>query len=309
MVCGPVLPVEETAALWSGHLYPELTARGNPNKSRNVSSESMKEWRISLPLQPHLHVNSSGVKYFRSLHQGCNVRTSSSCQCRGGQAQGKGGTAVYRGFQGEVESPQPAPPRRAEYTGLMVDSKDIKPIRLASKGATDVVANYQDKTLVYLAIPKCASSSMKTYLRRSNAREIKRDQILKHEDRVTIVRHPVRRLISAYHFGWTHPHKINIPTFEEWWDVVKQNPAWDVHTQPTVELLDGGNLATEIRQLEQIDEWWGAWAAKWPWCFKYGPLLKQNVRRFEPVSIGPALEEEVMEKYAEDYALWRSAAI
>jgi hypothetical protein len=136
-----------------------------------------------------------------------------------------------------------------------------------------------------------------------NARAVKRRNVLD-VPQITIIRHPVERLISAYHFGWLKKHKAS-PDFETWWDYVKSKPTtWDLHTMPTVEILEGTN--PEIFRLEEIYDWWPTLERRWPFAFGFGPLGRTNMRRYEKISLPPALEDEVKEKYAEDLALWLS---
>ena len=187
----------------------------------------------------------------------------------------------------------------------------IKPVRTPAQGTIDAMSinNATNARFVYLAVPKCASSSMKNYLRRTKAVAVKRDTVMKYPDRITVVRHPVARLISAYNFGWRKKNQL-APEFNDWWFHVKQNPSWDVHTQPMVEIL--GTDFSEAFQLEEIDLWWPVFEKRWPWVFAFGPMYHTNRTRrslSEAVSLSQEVLEEIEEKYAEDVTLWQEAAV
>ena len=63
-------------------------------------------------------------------------------------------------------------------------------------------------------------------------------------DRWALLRHPVSRIISAYYFGW-HQKGEGLP-LEDWWEHVRQNPSFDAHTQPMVEILDGNFTHADV---------------------------------------------------------------
>lgn len=68
-VCGPVRPVGLTLALYSGHLYAEVTINGKPASSLIFSSVSINPGSIfeAPSPQPHLHASSLAEKCFNWL--------------------------------------------------------------------------------------------------------------------------------------------------------------------------------------------------------------------------------------------------
>lgn len=150
---------------------------------------------------------------------------------------------------------------------------------------------------VYLCVPKCASSTMSTYLRRCGAKAIGRKVAVGYHDRIAIIRHPLARTISAYNFGW----RAKGLSFEEWWDFVRQNPSFDRHTTPIVECLAGEY--SDVRRLEEIESWWHDWAEQWPWAFQELPGVV-NASKGGEVNLTAELIEDILDVYSEDLSLW-----
>lgn len=129
-----------------------------------------------------------------------------------------------------------------------------------------------DKLVLYAHVPKCGGSSVATYLRSrfgkiafTDTRHTRHDPLTvwsktspQHIDRqslsrlfpkgffdasFTIVRHPVGRLVSAYHFQLEVERKVpSISNFSEWLEEIKEmreeNPfLYDNHVRPMSEIV------------------------------------------------------------------------
>lgn len=158
---------------------------------------------------------------------------------------------------------------------------------------------------IYMTVPKCASSMFKTYLCWADGRPILRKDIGQYPLRWTAIRHPVSRIVSAYHFGWYKKGR-GLP-FDQWWFHVKQNPSFDMHTQPIVENLAGKQ--TRVNVLEEIELWWPLMHAELPWVFGAELPPTTNATRGTKVEIPQALREEICDVYADDLALWRASCL
>ena len=167
-------------------------------------------------------------------------------------------------------------------------------------------------TFTYISIPKCGSSSLRSYLgtgyvhKRELTHAADRDQ----SDTVfTVVRHPVARLISAFQAfwaprpAWQNAHNGN---FSDWWAYVRVHPTFDVHTTPQVDIIAG--RPAHIMQLEQIEVWWPECRVEFPWVFP-----KEIPHENRSKSIGLELTDKEVQDiervYAADLAIWRAAGV
>ena len=177
---------------------------------------------------------------------------------------------------------------------------------VSTKKPADLIVRVGDKSFVFLRVPKVASTAMSYYLNSKGAKALGREEALKHPDRVAFLRHPVERLKSAYRFGWVKRNMQVLP-FDLWWQEVRLNPSFDVHTMPQSVILQ--SHATETYQLEEIGLWWGALAAKYPFALDAREPARANESPSEAVSVPDDVYAEIMEIYAEDYTRWLEASV
>lgn len=188
---------------------------------------------------------------------------------------------------------------------------EIKPVRPPSKGLTNLVVEKDGHSLAYMQVPKAASSTFINYFHVRGGEVISVEAARAHNRLFAVIRNPVKRILSAYQYGWNKPGMVN-PSFEGWWEHVRQDLSWDVHTQPQVEILGREVVKrpnTYLFQMEQIDQWIEGLEQKWPWAFYSQRPTRTNVSRSEPISVEPSVLDDIRAKYAEDEALWRSADI
>lgn len=167
---------------------------------------------------------------------------------------------------------------------------EIKPSFIDAPGIDLYVPEHD---FAYLCVPKCGGSTMRSAL---GVEMVSRDVAMQATHRLAVIRHPLGRIISAWHSGWQ-----DVP-FDAWWEHVRKAPAWDIHTQPEVELVQG---ATEIRRLEDISSWWR----------EYRALPKQmpheNRSRYDWDALCDGLfhrcVEDILAVYADDVRLWHGA--
>ena len=177
---------------------------------------------------------------------------------------------------------------------------------ISARRPPDLLVKSSADSLVFLRIPKVASTAMTHYLNGKAAKPLGRKDSLKYPDRVAFLRHPVERLKSAYMSGWVKKGKP-VPPFEEWWEHVRVNPSWDIHTMPQSVLLQ--SHATEVYQIEEIGQWWPLLAAMYPFAFDANEPVRTNESRSADVSVSDEVYAEIMEIYAEDYERWLSASV
>lgn len=176
---------------------------------------------------------------------------------------------------------------------------DIRPINPPPARDLDVISRRHGATLVYVAIPKCATSTIKSCMFANTT--IGKADMAKHPNIFTAVRHPVDRIVSAYHYGWA---KKRIP-FDEWWNHVKQNPSWDIHTQPAADIINAVPGKVRVFQLEQIHRWWLIMQERYPGILR--PLGHSNKTEGEKVSPTAEQRREILMTYAEDFTIWLNA--
>lgn len=177
---------------------------------------------------------------------------------------------------------------------------------ISTKKPADILVRAGDQALVFLRVPKVASTAMSYYFNARGGKAIGRRDALKHPDRLAFLRHPVERLKSAYQWGWCKHGQRNVP-FNDWWDQVRVNPSFDIHTMPMSVHLQ--SHATEVYQLEEMALWWGGLVQKYPFAFNADMPLRANVRASEPVDVDAEVYVEIMAVYAEDYERWLKASV
>ena len=166
-----------------------------------------------------------------------------------------------------------------------------------------------ENQLVYLPIAKCGSSTFMLFFKTASKRVGSRRSQGQGVKRLVIVRHPVDRLVSAYYFAW-HNKGARRLWFNEWWQIVKENPRIDMHTEPMADLfkLYGVNQKDFIFQLEQIDQWWPVMAQELPQIFDREPG-RTNAAKVAKAPVEDEIRAEILEVYADDYEIWKKAAI
>jgi hypothetical protein len=184
----------------------------------------------------------------------------------------------------------------------------FKPIR--PPGLRQKPVSIENK-FVYLPFAKCASSTLmlffKTAAKRCGATP-RRQGVT----RLAVVRHPVERVVSAYYFAW-HNQGARRLWFNDWWQIVKDNPRIDMHTEPQADLcklysIDRAKESDLVYQLEEIDLWWPLMAQRHPDIFDRAPG-RTNAAKVAKAPVEDKIRAEILEVYADDLSIWQQAAL
>ena len=172
------------------------------------------------------------------------------------------------------------------------------PMYTLSEDESRIDLFYPEYDFSVLIVPKCGSSSLMAALGPNQAT---RDEAIQASTRLSVIRHPVARTVSAWHEGW---HQFR---FEEWWSYVRDNPSFDMHTRPAVELIDG--KATDIQCLEDITVWWLKYHRMMP---NLWPVKREHHRRTPLYRWNDMVEggfhrcvDDILQVYSDDLQLWK----
>lgn len=163
--------------------------------------------------------------------------------------------------------------------------------------SADIDLYWPEYDFSVLVVPKCGGSSIRKALGNP---EVSRDVALQASTRLAVIRHPVARIISAWHYGW------RAYAFDRWWRHVRGNTDFDIHVMPAVKLI--GGEATDIRCLEDIHQWWREYHKKMPFLFPDGrPHENRSLYRWHELVDGRFhyYVDEICEVYEDDFRLWK----
>lgn len=139
---------------------------------------------------------------------------------------------------------------------------------------------------------------------------INNEQALYYPERLFFIRHPIRRLESAFNFFKTLEvdssiyDKFDVSTTPTWEDFVDHvlSGADDEHWTPQVDsLYFKGDIftPTQVMQFEDINKWWP----------DYFPTNLKWLNASVPQRIIPYRNVELINYYADDFAKWLSARV
>jgi hypothetical protein len=167
------------------------------------------------------------------------------------------------------------------------------------KSSTDIDLYYPEHDFAVLVVPKCGGTSIRRALGQN---EVSRDVARQATTRLAVIRHPVARMISAWHFGW----RRQMP-FDRWWRYVRDNTSFDIHVTPAHELLRDDY--TDVQCLEEIHWWWREYHKKFPFLFPAERVHenKTPIYRWHDLVDGRFhyYVDEIMDVYRQDLNLWK----
>lgn len=172
-----------------------------------------------------------------------------------------------------------------------------------------VLTSSKDKHLKLLVrnIPKTASSSMISFMTDHKATAQGRKYVDEVPERLSLIRHPVERVLSAWNNVWGRQH----PDFSAWWEEVRTEPGFDVHTKPQAQHL--GDAGFDLYRLEEIGTVIPFWYEKYPDFFpaKQKKFYQRNKAKspVDKTSISEVILEDIARIYSDDLALWTAASI
>lgn len=156
------------------------------------------------------------------------------------------------------------------------------------------------RRFAYLGVPKCASSTIRECMFKGRrAAGTTRAEAMQCETRISVIRHPVARVVSAWQYGWS-----DWP-FPEWWETLQENPYVDLHVYPYAELLN--NDATEVYRIESIASWWASLHHRFSDIFPPTPHRANANKKPLPEDHLP-YATSILDFYRADYELWLSIA-
>lgn len=173
-------------------------------------------------------------------------------------------------------------------------------IRVCSAPPAKLTNVFPEHDFAYIGVPKCGTQTMRKafWPDMDSYPCVPIEDALQVSVRMTVIRHPLDRIFSAWNHIWPD-HDFGV-----WWEHVKKNPKWDIHTFPYSDWL--GGIPTEVYRLEVWDEWWPEMVDRFPGLFpEVMPWRNYSPRTFD---LGDYKEfhEDILSVYEDDLDLYRS---
>lgn len=183
--------------------------------------------------------------------------------------------------------------------GVLVSvTKDDKVVKACSPPPIELVNVFPQYDFAYIGIPKCGTQTMKKafWPDVDNYPCYGIDASLQVGTRITVIRHPLDRVFSAWNHIWPSY------SFERWWEHVRANPKWDIHTYPYSDYL--AEYPTEIYTLENWDQWWPKMVKRYPELFpETMPWRNYSERNFD-LDQYREYHDDILNIYEGDLALF-----